>query len=299
MHSKVLHHILTNKLQSSCQHGFRPGFSTQETLLIASNYWHTMLSNNGFFDIRKTFDSVSHRQVINSLTGFGISGPLLKLPLEQTLSTHALSTTGSHTSGVPQGPILGPLLFIMFMNSLTKVPLSDNTKLILYADDILLYKPVNSDQDSDTFQQDVNSIQNWTNSHGLKLNASKSCLMSITHAKNPPRLSISVDGPTITCVQQTKYLGVTISADLTWSKHIDHTCKSAKHHLGMIHRKFHQSSPQVRSKLYSSVILPKLEYCCSVWDPHQRKCIDKLDSDQRYACGVTTKALTTKHYQTG
>ena len=63
------------------------------------------------------------------------------------------------TSGVPQGSILGPLLFIMFMNSLTKVPLSDNTKLILYADDILLYKPVNSD----AFQQDVNSIQNWTN----------------------------------------------------------------------------------------------------------------------------------------
>ena len=69
------------------------------------------------------------------------------------------------TSGVPQGSILGPLLLIMFMNSLTKVPLSDNTKLILYADDILLYKPVNSDQDSDAFQ-------NWTNSHGLKLNAS-------------------------------------------------------------------------------------------------------------------------------
>ena len=81
-----------------------------------------------------------------------------------------------------------PVLFIMFMNWLTKVPLSDNTKLILYADDILLYKPVNSDQDSDAFQQDVNSIQNWTNSHGLKLNASESCLMNITRAKNPPRL---------------------------------------------------------------------------------------------------------------
>ena len=164
-----------------------------------------------------------------------------------------------------------PVLFIMFMNWLTKVPLSDNTKLILYADDILLYKPVNSDQDSDAFQQDVNSIQNWTNSHGLKLNASESCLMNITRAKNPPRLSITVDGSPNTCVQQTKCLSVTISADLTWSKHIDHTCKSAKCHLGMIHRKFHQSSPQVRKKLYSSVILPKLEYCCPVWDPHQRK----------------------------
>ena len=173
------------------------------------------------------------------------------------------------TSGVPQGSVLGPLFFIMFMNWLTKVPLSDNTKLILYADDILLYKAVNSDQDSDAFQQDVNSIQNWTNSHGLKLNASESCLMNITRAKNPPRLSITVDGSTITCVQQTKCLGVTISADLTWSKHIDHTCtcKSAKCHLGMIHRKFHQSSPQVRSKLYSSVILPNWSTAVQYWTP--------------------------------
>ena len=104
------------------------------------------------------------------------------------------------TSGVPQGSVLDPLLFIMFMNSLTKV---QNTKLILYADNILLYKPVNSDQDSDAFQ-------NWTNSHGLKLNASQSCLMNITRAKNPPRPSISADGSPIACVEQTKCLGVTI-----------------------------------------------------------------------------------------
>ena len=156
--------------------------------MIASNDWHNMLSNNSqigavFFDIRKPFDSVSHRQVINSLTEFGISGPLLQLPLEQTTTdcqrrVHICPLSGYLWS--PQGSILGPLLFIMFINWLTKVPLSDNTKLILYADDILLYKPVNSDQDSDAFQQDENSIQNWTNSHGLKLNASKSGLMNIT-----------------------------------------------------------------------------------------------------------------------
>ena len=123
------------------------------------------------------------------------------------------------TSGVPQGSVLGPLLFIMFMNWLKKVPLSDNTKLILYADDILLYKPVNSDQDSDAFQ-------NWTNSHGLKLNASESCicLMNITRAKYPSRLSISV----------VKCLGITISADLMWSKHIDHICTCKKGEVSIV-----------------------------------------------------------------
>ena len=193
------------------------------------------------------------------------------------------------TSGVPQGSILGPLLFIIYMNSISQVPLSPGTKLLLYADDIVMYRPVNSQSDVSSSQNDVNSIHRWTVEHGLTLNTSKSHLMPITRSRNPLQTHLTVDGIPLETVYSTKYLGVNISSDLTWGQHISITCKKAKQHLGLLHRKFHQASPQVRSKLYSSVILPKIEYCSSVWDPHQAKYISMLESVQKFGCRVISK----------
>ena len=113
--------------------------------------------------------------------------------------------------------------------------------------------------------------------------------MPITRSRNPLQTHLTVDGIPLETVYSTKYLGVNISSDLTWGQHISITYKKAKQHLGLLHRKFHQASPQVRSKLYSSVILPKLEYCSSVWDPHQAKYISMLESVQKFGCRVISK----------
>ena len=110
--------------------------------------------------------------------------------------------------------------------------------------------------------------------------------MQITRSRNPLPTYLTVDG---TPLHSIKYLGVHVSSDLTWGQHISNTCKKAKKHLGLLHRKFHQASPQVRSKLYSSVILPKLEYCSSVWDPHQAKYVSMLESVQKFGCRVISK----------
>ena len=301
IHSKLLNYILSNDLLSNCQHGFRPGSSTQEALLLATNDWHNLLSFNKqvavvFFDIHKAFDSVPHHLLINSLMDFGVSGPLLtwlKSYLSNRRQRVVLDGESSAllpvTSGVPQGSILGPLLFIIYMNSISQVPLSPGTKLLLYADDIVMYRPVNSQSDVSSLQNDVNSIHRWTVEHGLTLNTSKSHLMPITRSRNPLQTHLTVDSIPLETVYSTKYLGVNISSDLTWGQHISITCKKAKQHLGLLHRKFHQASPQVRSKLYSSVILPKLEYCSSVWDPHQVKYISMLESVQKFGCRVISK----------
>ena len=131
--------------------------------------------------------------------------------------------------------------------------------------------------------------QYWTVEHGLTLNISKSHLMLITRSRNPLPTYLTVDGTPLEVVHSATYLGVHISSDLTWGQHISNTCKKAKQHLGLLHQKFHQASPQVRSKLYSSVILPRLEYCSSVWDPHQAKYISMLESVQKYGCRVISK----------
>ena len=185
-----------------------------------------------FFDIHKAFDSVPHHLLINSLIDFGVSGCLLmwfKSYFSDRKQRVVLDGESSAlipvTSGVPQGSILGPLLFIVYMNSISQVPLSSGTKLLLYADDIVMYRPVNSQSDVSSLQNDVNSIHRWTIEHGLALNTSKSHLMPITRSRNPLQTHLTVNGIPLEMVYSTKYLGVNISSDLTWGQHISITCK--------------------------------------------------------------------------
>ena len=116
--------------------------------------------------------------------------------------------------------------------------------------------------------------------------------MQITRSRNPLPPYLTVDG---TPLHPIKYLGVYISSDLTWGQHISNTCKKAKKHLGLLHQKFHQASPQVRSKLYSSVILPRLKYCSSVRDPHQAKYVSMLESVQTFGCRVISKGWNSNY----
>lgn len=113
--------------------------------------------------------------------------------------------------------------------------------------------------------------------------------MTITRSRTLSLINLTVDGTQMETVHSTRYIAVTISSDLTQGLHITNTYKKAKQQLGLTYRKFHQASHQVRSKLYSNIVLPKLEYCSSVWDPHQVKYISKLESVQKFGCHVITK----------
>ena len=151
----------------------KPKSSTQDALLTITRDWHQSLSNNRqvtavFFDIKKVFDSVPHSQLLQSLTDIGITGQLhqwfasyLSGRCQRVVLDDFSSSYQQVISGVPQGSILGPLLYIIIMNSISKLPLSPGTKLILYADDILLYKPINNEVDSIHLQSDVDTILQW------------------------------------------------------------------------------------------------------------------------------------------
>ena len=103
------------------------------------------------------------------------------------------------------------------------------------------------------------------------------------------KISISVNGHIIAPSFSVKYLGVTICSSLSWSEHITSTCKKAKLHLGYINRRFSQSSQHVRAQLYWSAVLPKLDYCGSVWDPHHQSDISALEGVQKFAARITTQ----------
>ena len=116
-----------------------------------------------FFDVKKAFDSVPHTLILQSLSSVGISGPLLSwfedylTGRQQRVVVDGVSSLLSPVlSGVPQGSTLCPLLFIIFMNSISYLPLSPGSKLVLYADDIVLYRPINSPEDMTIIQKDIN-----------------------------------------------------------------------------------------------------------------------------------------------
>lgn len=152
VHNRLMSYILSNNILSSHQFGFRPGSSTQEALLYATNDWYGHLDHGHpvasvFFDLSKAFDKVLHNSLISTLTNIGLSGPLLAWFRSYLLNRSqkvvidgCSSAVHAVTSGVRQGSILGPLLFSIYLNPLTNIPLSHGSTLILYADDI--YSPI-------------------------------------------------------------------------------------------------------------------------------------------------------------
>ena len=212
-----------------------PRSSTQEALLSVTRNWFQLLSKHHqvacvFFDVKKAFDSVLHRKIISSLSDIGIKGSLLKW-LRDYLSGRCqrvvLDGTTSDpvnvTSGVPQGWILSPLLFNIVMNSVSKLPQSRNASLILYADNVLLFKPIDSTSDVKSLQHNVEKVINWMSSQGQTPNHTKTQLLlhqTPSHQDHHQR-------PPIAPASSVKYLGVTISSNLSWSDYIASTCKKA------------------------------------------------------------------------
>ena len=173
--NKLLQYLLENNLLSPSQFGFRPQSSTQEALVTAVNDWHQNLDNgletaSIFFDLSKAFDVLPHSAILQALANVGVHGPLYSW-FESYLTNRSqrvfldgyTSLATAILSGVPQGSILGPLLFILAMNPLTDLSLSSSTHMILYADDILVYTPMKGHVDGAALQNDVN-IVNWINS---------------------------------------------------------------------------------------------------------------------------------------
>ena len=192
------------------------------------------------------------------------------------MMTHEGDTPGLKglpvTSGVSQGSVLGPLLFLIYINDLDFLPLSQGTSLLLFADDILMSKAICSHPDIADFQHDIDLVSYWAKANHLTLNSDKSKFMLISHSQTQSCPSFYLNGIELERVQQYKYLGVWISDNLSWEKHVEYICSKAHHHLGYLFQTFSpHCTPQALIYLYRAQVLPILDYGSILWDPHLNK----------------------------
>ena len=287
----IVEHFAQYKLYAKCQHGFRNKRSCISQLLEVIEDL-TVYLNDGknidivYLDFRKAFDTVPHQRLLTKLKSYGITGQVYAwiedflLGRTQKVKVGlSLSTDSAVSSGIPQGSILGPILFTIFINDLPE-GLVNNCKI--FADDTKLYGNAN---DSNEIQRDIDKLQDWSDKWNLYFNVSKCKVMHI--GRNNPRVEYTMtkDGKTTkieTCEQETD-LGVTFDDKLNFNKHIETAIGKANKMLGLIKRTFSYLNKDTFIKLYKSLVRPHLEYGNIIWNPLLKKQSVSIEKVQRRA----------------
>lgn len=275
-----------------------PGSSKQEALLSATQFWHAAMEMGGsalcvFLDLAKAFDTVSHSKVMLALKEADVSGPLLRWfhsylsDRRQFVAVNGTSSKpASVTSGVPQGSILGPVLFTLSFNGIFNLDLSSSSLLTGYADDVTYSKVVRDSADTDQANSDLGIIADWLLAQNLRLNLDKVKSMVVSRKRSPPAARVTIGDREIEQVSSFKLLGVTISRDLSWRAHIDNTCSQAKKKIGLIYRLFGKFGRATLSHLYKVLVRPTLEYASSIWDPQHKVHTQSLERVQNFGARI-------------
>ena len=289
----LFNHFINNNLLCEEQYGFCQGRSCTTQLLNTLHDWMKELYNNipvdaVYLDFRKAFDTVPHKRLLNKLYGYGIRGELLQWVRDflsnryQYVSINNVNSSKIPvTSGVPQGSVLGPTLFIYFINDLPK---SASSFIKIFADDTKAYLPITSFHDKDNLQHTINKLVDWSNIWLLKFNGDKCKVLHL--GKNNPmyNYTINEDGVNkkleVTVCE--KDLGVNIDPLLHFDEHINITVKKARNLSCLIMRTITHKSKDIMVPLFKAIIRPILEYGNMVWYPYKRKHIDLIESIQRH-----------------
>ena len=274
------------------QHGFLKGCSTTTQLLDYFQEIGETLDETGqtdiiYLDFAKAFDTVSHRHLIAKLESFGLADNLLnwmKAYLhgrhQRVLVEGEVSNWLPVVSGVPQGSILGPLLFILFINDLPRS--ARNSRVALFADDAKCCRKITTIEDCRLLQQDLTRIIEWSKTWKMKFNAGKCQVLSVTRKAHKIVYNYTINGTNLEQVSSIKDLGVIINTSLTWDKHIENIINKTYRKLGMIKRSMGYHSPrETLLALYKTLVRSTLDYASQVWSPWQINQIEALERVQR------------------
>ena len=303
VYDQVYSYLSFNNLLTKHQSGFRSFHSTATALLDATNDWFINMDNGllncaVFLDIKKAFDTVNHNILLKKLQLYGFNHTVtnwfksyLQDRRQVCIVDGSFSDEGILISGVPQGSIIGPLLFLLYINDLHKTIHYSNCKM--YADDTSVCVPGKDIYEIESkINYDLSKINDWFAANRLSLNTVKSEFMVITNAQKHKSLGstpvVKIGDTQLKNVSNTKYLGIEIDDKLSWCNHIDKICKKVSSGIGMIKRMRPYVDVETLVVIYKSLVQCHFDYCSSVWDNVGITLAEKLQKLQNRAARVIT-----------
>jgi hypothetical protein len=298
--SKVLERCIFNYLCKllwpkiyHLQHGFMKGRSCTSQLIRVYHDIGSILDKGGqvdiiFLDFSKAFDSVPHHLLLRKLRHqYGISDSLLAWftsyldsRKQRVLIDGVNSEWASVTSGVPQGSIIGPQLFLLYINDMPLVV--SNSTVALFADDSKCFKSITNERDCRLLQTDIELLYEWSKSNLMTFNADKCKVLTISRAHNPIDFVYTMNGTTLEKVTSFKDLGVTVDLTLSFKDHINSITSDTNRICGLIRRSIGFNAPtNVKLQLYVSLCRSKLEACSQLWSPQTKCNVLSVESVQR------------------
>lgn len=321
--SKIFESLINGKLVSylektglfvDAQYGFRSSRSTADLLTVISERVYRVLDKSRearavALDISKAFDKVWHAGLLHKLKSYGVQGEIFAI-ISSFLRDRRLKVVidGKSSSefkvnaGVPQGSILGPTLFLLFINDLPDEIIS---KIGIYADDTTIYSCLDEScfdelskdlafertEMAGNLQYDLKTVVEWGQKWLVSFNAKKTQLVSFHRHRECSLLPVSMNGAELPENSDLKLLGLSFNSELSWNSYIASIAKSASKKVGSLFRSKRFLTPEAILYLYKSTIRPCMEYCCHIWAGASSSSLDLLDKIEKRVANLVGPIL--------